>query len=175
MLLVLIIGASISSGYSGTPSGELVANRLNLPVQNEARVAQGLTRYVDKLVIKDNTLVINLDGSYWDSYNRDCTGAVKAVKTLYTKTNNSYVVMATVPNRQAEGFYHFIAGTETNIQGCREDINKEIITGCKTNCLLLDADELYKGREESDIHLTPSDWKKVADHIMEKLYVNEAL
>ena len=39
---VLIVGASVSSGFSGKPSGEWIAEWMNVPYRNEAQICQGM-------------------------------------------------------------------------------------------------------------------------------------
>lgn len=164
---VVIVGASVSSGFSGKPSGEIVAEQLRVPYRNEARACQALT---DKNpAIPKNSLVVNLDGSYWDSYAKDCKKPVEAVKEFYMNALGSRVVVATVPNRNAGGFYRFFCGPQTAVQGCRVQINEAITKGCTGDCILLDAEEMYAGREKDDIHLSPEDWKRAADRIVEKI------
>lgn len=165
LLAVVIVGASIASGFSGKPSGEWLAEWLNVPYRNEARIAQGLTEFVATVKAGPGDLVVNLDGSYWDSYKRNCAAPVKAVHAFYAQTKGARLVMATVPERDAGWFYRAVAGAESSTQNCRAPINVAIKEGCTGDCLLLDADELYTGRENEDIHLTPEDWKKVAEHI----------
>ena len=166
--LILIIGASVSSGWSGTPSGELAAAYLNIPFRNEARICNRLSETM-LAQIEFNSLVVNLDASYWDSYAMDCSKPIAAVKDFYAKAQGSRVVIATVPDRNAGGFYRFVCGAASETQACRVPINAAIREGCVGDCLLMDADELYKGRENDDIHLTPQDWKDVAAQIIDRL------
>src|SRR3990167_5575168 len=160
-LFILIVGASVSSGFSGKPSGEWVAEWLDVPYRNEARVAQGLAEVIGNVEAGPGDLVFNLDGSYWDSYKRDCAAPVAAVEAFYRQTKGARLVMATVPDRNAGGFYRFIAGAESSTQDCRTAINKAIVKGCTGDCILVDADEVYAGRENEDIHLTPETWKEL--------------
>ena len=169
ILLVIIFGASVSSGYSGKPAGEWVAEWLGVPVRNEARIAQGLTEFIGGVKAGPGDLVFNLDGSYWDSYKRDCTKPVTAVEAFYRQTKGARLVMATVPDRNAGGFYRFIAGAESSTQNCRAPINAAIIKGCIGGCVLVDADTIYRGREHEDIHLTPETWREVALGIISRL------
>lgn len=169
---VLVIGASVSSGFSGTPAGEIVARWLKLPYSNEAYIASRLSSYVDALKIAPRTLIVDLDGSYWDSYARDCTAPVAAVKKLYGKAKGSLIVMATVPERRAGLFWEFFALAWSFSQPCREAINAAIVSGCGPNCVLIDADAFYSGREHEDIHLSPDAWRRVAEKIMTQLAVS---
>ena len=61
LLAVVIVGASIASGFSGKPSGEWLAEWLNVPYRNEARIAQGLTEFVATVKAGPGDLVVNLD------------------------------------------------------------------------------------------------------------------
>jgi hypothetical protein len=169
---VLVIGASVSSGFSGTPSGEIVAHWLKLPYSNGAYIASRLSNYVDKLEISPRTLIVNLDGSYWDSYASDCAGPVAAVKNLYGKARGSFIVMATVPERRAGLFWEFFALAWSFSQPCRAAINTAIVSGCGPNCVLIDADAFYSGREHEDIHLSPDAWRRAAEKIMTQLAVS---
>ena len=163
--LILIIGASVSSGWSGTPSGELAAAYLNIPYRNEARICHSY----QGMDIPARSLVVALDPFYWPSYETDCSKPIAAVKDFYAKAQGSRVVIATVPDRNAGGFYRFVCGAASETQACRVPINAAIREGCVGDCLLMDADELYKGRENDDIHLTPQDWKDVAAQIIDRL------
>ena len=168
--LVLIVGASVSSGYSGKPSGEWLAEWLNVPVVNEARTCQVLTETVAAMQVPPNSLGVNLDASYWDSYQADCAEPVKAVKTFYAKSHGSRVLIATVPLRDAGGFYKWWCEAKTEAQSCRLEINAAIKGGCVGNCVLIDADEVYRGRENEDIHLAPDVWKDEARKLMARLH-----
>jgi hypothetical protein len=165
---ILIVGASVSSGWSGKPVGEWIAEWMHLPYRNEARIAQGLTAFVDQLQVASRTIVFNLDGSYWDSYFRDCAAPVSAVRKFYEKTRSAYVVIGTVPDRNAGAFYRFVASTQTPRQGCRDQINAAIVEGCGKGCMLLDADALYRAHgPDEDIHLTPEAWRELAKVVLD--------
>ena len=165
-LSILICCGSVSSGFSGKPSGEWVAEALNVPYQNEARICHSY----QGTDIPTNSLVVALDAFYWKSYETDCVKPVASVRDFYVKARGSRVVIATVPDRNAGGFYRFVCGAPTSVQGCRAPINAAIREGCKEDCLLLDADDLYRGREDEDIHLTPQIWEDVAREVKDRLY-----
>lgn len=162
---ILICCASISSGFSGKPSGEWLAEWLNVPYRNEARICHSY----ENLAIAPRSLVVALDAFYWPSYERDCAKPIAAVKDFYAKAQGSRVVIATVPDRNTRGFYRFFCGAQTSVQGCRVSINTAIREGCAGDCVLIDADAIYAGRENEDIHLTPQDWNEVAQHVMGRL------
>ena len=164
LIAILIVGASVSSGWSGRPSGEWIADWTNLPYVNEARIAQGLTKFVDDIEIKPNTLVFNLDGPYWDSYNKDCSTATKAIEKFLDKVKGSYAVMATVPDKNAGWFYRFVAAAELPYQNCRTAINETLTRLCVKDCMLFDSDALVYSKRDPDenIHLQPEVWREIA-------------
>lgn len=162
--LLIICCASVSSGWAGKPSGEWIAERLNVPSRNAAYICNALTKQQPE--IPQNSLVVNLDGSYWDSYDTDCAKPVDAIRTFYTNAIGSRVAIATVPDRNAGGFYRFVCGAQSATQRCRPQINAAITEGCKKPCTLLDADALYEAHKDiADIHLTPAIWREVAEQI----------
>ena len=168
--LVILCCASVSSGFSGKPSGEWIAQWLETPYRNEASICRALSDVVDRMEIPKGSLVIDADGSYWDSYDPDCTKGVKAVEKFFSKSKGSRVVVGTVPDRNAGGFYRMVCGANSFTQVCREPINESIRKGCTRDCVLVDADAIYEKHEIwEDIHLKPEVWKEVARDIMEKI------
>ena len=161
---VLIVGASVSSGFSGTPSGEILARLLKVPFVNQASACHRVE--ADEVKPAPGTLVFNLDGNYWRSYDTDGAKAAQAVRDFYARAAGFRKVMATVPARNAGGFYRFVCGAEESEQVSRSAVNAAIVEGCKEGCTLLDADELYdEHKDVSDIHLTPEIWRTVAERI----------
>ena len=159
----LILGGSVSSGFSGKPVPEIVAERLGLPYRNEASICHRVAPEETQSVGAD-TLVINLDGNYWRSYDRDCAAAVVHVAAFYANTDASARVVATVPERNAGWFYRSVCGAQSAEQSCRAAINAALIEGCTGRCMLIDADAIYALHADiTDIHLTPEIWRRVAD------------
>lgn len=165
---ILIVGASVSSGFSGKPSGEYLAERLGVSYVNQAYIAHR----VDAAEINPapGTLIMNLDGNYWRSYDKDCVRAAQAVRDFYIAAADAPKIMGTVPARNAGWFYRLVASAEQSEQVCRSEVNAAIADGCKDNCILLDADELYSEHKDvADIHLTPEIWRTVAERIYNEI------
>lgn len=165
---ILICCASVSSGFSGKPSGEWLAEWLGLEARNEARICQKLSTVVDQLDVSNLAYYIDLDGSNWGSYAKNCKPEVDAIHRMYKRTEGAFRIIATVPDRNVGGWYRFWCAAETSIQGCLVPINKALREGCKEDCLLLDADVAYHGYE-GDIHRSPDFWKDVAEKLIGKL------
>lgn len=163
IIAALILGGSVSSGFSGKPAPELVVERMGLPYRNEARICHKVdAEELDG--VKAGTLVINIDGNYWRSYDNDCAAAAKAVREFYVKANGMKKIVATVPDRNAGGFYRFFCGAQNREQVCRPAVNAAIVDGCGDGCTLIDADAIYsKYKHVSDIHLTPEIWRLEAE------------
>jgi len=167
-LFILILGASVSSGWAGLPAGERFAQWLNLPFANVARPCRALSREIIGLQVPPRTLVFNADASYWDSYEANCAPGIASVQALYTKVKrvNSKIIIATVPKRDAGGFYKWacswIEHPRTSTQRCRIKLNQAIRSGCTgPNCYLIDSDAIYtKHTDIADIHLTPAIWRE---------------
>ncbi len=165
--MLLIIGGSVSSGYSGKPIGEWIAEWTATPFRNEARICQPFQKIAADFDAGDADIVFALDAFYWDSYGA-AGKAVAGVERFFAKTRGVKVVIATVPDRNAGWFYRTFCGAEGSEQVSREAINEAIKRGCGANCLLLDADELYHrpALEGMDIHLTPDIWRSTAQDVM---------
>ena len=168
-LIAVILGASVSSGYSGKPVAELVAEGLGIPFRNEASICHKVEP--NEVAGRKGVLWFNLDGKYWRSYDKDCAAAAASVRGFYEATAGQPKVMATVPARNAGGFYRFVCGAETREQLCRPAINAALREGCDpAECVLVDADELYDAHKDvDDIHLTPDIWRAQAKPLLEKV------
>lgn len=162
LIFAIILGGSVSSGFSGKPAPEIVVEHMGLPYDNRAHICNRVdATEVEGLL--PGTLVVNIDGNYWRSYDRDCSPAVENVRAFYANTLGLEKIMATVPARNAGGFYRFFCAAQTAEQSCRAAINAEIRGGCGAGCRLLDADEIYaRHANEWDIHLTPDIWRAEA-------------
>lgn len=163
---VLICCGSVSSGYSGKPTGAYIAEALRLPVQDEAVICRRQHNVIDRIDFRRAVVVVNLDGSYWASLDRDCTKGVEAVRKFYEKTKGKRVVIATVPVADAGGFNRAVCGAESAVQLCRAPLNQAIVAGCGDGCTLLDADAIYQQHQGEEIHLTPQVWREAASEII---------
>lgn len=169
---LLICCGSVSSGFSGKPTGEYIAEAMNLRVQQESTVCRDMHERVDDINFSRAAVVVNLDGSYWASLDRECGKGVEGVRKFYAKAAGARVVIATVPEVVAGAFFRGVCGAESAVQTCRAPLNQAIREGCVGNCLLLDGDELYGRHKElaqQDIHLTPEIWRDLAPEILEKM------
>lgn len=163
IVFAVILGGSVSSGFSGKPAPEIVVERMGLPYENNARICNRVDAS-EVQGLSPGTLIINLDGNYWRSYDSDCGGAVKSVKDFYAASKGLPKIMATVPDRNAGGFYRFFCAAQRSEQVCRSSINEAIREGCKDGCQLIDADDIYtRHKDVSDIHLTPEIWRAEAE------------
>ena len=159
IIFAIILGGSVSSGFSGKPAPELMVERIGVPYENNARICHRVEP-AEVAGLLPGTLVVNIDGNYWRSYDVDCDAAAKSVTDFYAATEGLPKIMATVPDRNAGGFYRFFCGAKRSQQVCRASVNDAIREGCKAGCSLIDADEIYaRHADEPDIHLTPDIWR----------------
>lgn len=165
IIFALILGGSVSSGFSGKPAPEIFAERLGVPYENEARICHRVSAE-EVPAERAGLLIVNIDGNYWRSYDRDCDAAARAVRAFYAASEGARKIMATVPERNAGGFYRFFCGAQTSAQACRPAINAALREGCAEGCTLIDADEIYaRHADEPDIHLTPAIWREEAEKL----------
>ena len=163
IIFAIILGGSVSSGFSGKPAPEIMAERIGVPYENHARICHRVDA-AEASGLKAGTLVVNIDGNYWRSYDVDCQAAAQSVRDFYTNSQGLPKIMATVPERNAGGFYRFFCGAKRSEQVCRGAVNDAIREGCKAGCSLIDADDIYaRHKDEFDIHLTPDIWKAEAE------------
>jgi hypothetical protein len=122
--LFLIIGASVSSMLTGTPSpGHLLAERIGAPVATYAHSGAKMDQVMPTdAAIRDAAMVISIDGFYWyNGFKPDCDDAQAAAEHLLAVRGKRPMVLGTVP------WNH----------GCADRINPWLAEHCVNACILV--------------------------------------
>ena len=147
---ILILGASVSSEFTGTPSpGHLIADRMGAEYRIEARALSSLADHLPVKGLKEAPLVICIDCMFWHSTDADCKPGLSALKTLFDERQGKPLIIATVP-------------TIWFGQNCIGPINNVIESRCTDHCILV---KLEGDLLPPDLHPDEEFMKKVVKHI----------